>query len=113
MLTSAGQLKAGMSNVNGMSLVSTLGWGFNYLCQSLPFGGMGMSGFDRFGGVEGLRGNCNIRSATTDKFKGLRTGVPGITDSPIKSNSTAIRLSFRVCWLTLCMEMELEERSRE
>jgi acyl-CoA reductase-like NAD-dependent aldehyde dehydrogenase len=81
------QLKAGMSNVNGMSLILTLGWGFNYLCQSLPFGGVGMSGFDRFGGVEGLRGNCNIRSATTDKFKGLRTGVPGIIDYPIKSNS--------------------------
>jgi hypothetical protein len=44
-----------------------------------------MSGFDRFGGVEGLRGNCNIRSATTDKFGvfGVRTGVPGIIDYPI------------------------------
>jgi hypothetical protein len=48
-----------------------------------------MSGFDRFGGVEGLRGNCNIRSATTDKFGvfGIRTGVPAIIDFPIKKNS--------------------------
>lgn len=28
-------LKAGMCNVNG--------WGFSYLCQSLPFGGIGES----------------------------------------------------------------------
>lgn len=48
-----------------------------------------MSGFDRFGGVEGLRGNCNIRSATTDKLGllGIRTKVPGILDFPVKQNS--------------------------
>ena len=29
-----------------------------YMCQSLPFGGVKHSGFDRFAGVEGLRGMC-------------------------------------------------------
>lgn len=29
-----------------------------YMCQSLPFGGVKHSGFDRFAGIEGLRGMC-------------------------------------------------------
>ena len=29
-----------------------------YMCQSLPFGGVKESGFDRFAGIEGLRGLC-------------------------------------------------------
>lgn len=76
---------AGMSNVNG--------WGFNYLCQSLPFGGIKQSGFDRFGGVEGLRGNCHVVAATTDKFGwlGIRTGVPGVLDYPVSRRSVAFQ----------------------
>lgn len=38
----AERLQTGMVNVND--------FGINYLCQSLPFGGMKISGFDRFAG---------------------------------------------------------------
>ncbi|KAJ3338986.1 Meiotic Sister-Chromatid recombination aldehyde dehydrogenase [Gonapodya sp. JEL0774] len=51
-------LRTGMSNLNDFAI--------NYLCQSLPFGGVGASGFDRFAGVEGLRGQCWARSTTSD-----------------------------------------------
>jgi aldehyde dehydrogenase (NAD+) len=75
------QLDVGMTNVNG--------WCFNYLCGSLPFGGVKKSGFDRFGGVEGLRGNCHVRSATTDRFRsiGIRTNVPELLNFPISKTS--------------------------
>ncbi|KAJ3383139.1 hypothetical protein HDU84_003800 [Entophlyctis sp. JEL0112] len=76
---------AGSCNING--------WGFSYLCQSLPFGGVKHSGFDRFGGVEGLRGNCNIKAVTTDKlgWLGIRAQVPSVLDFPIKHNSVAMQ----------------------
>ena len=38
-----------------------------YMCQSLPFGGVKHSGFDRFAGVEGLRGLCNVHSICQDR----------------------------------------------
>jgi len=46
-------IRSGMCNVNDFAV--------NYLCQSLPFGGVKISGFDRFAGPEGLRGNCLVR----------------------------------------------------
>ena len=79
------QLSVGMCNVNG--------WGVNYLCQSLPFGGVKQSGFDRFAGVEGLRGNCQLRSATTDRFGwlGVRTSVPAPLNYPLSDKSVAFQ----------------------
>ena len=41
-------LQAGMSSINDFATT--------YMCQSLPFGGVKHSGFDRFAGIEGLRG---------------------------------------------------------
>ncbi|KAI8610327.1 aldehyde dehydrogenase [Chytriomyces sp. MP71] len=81
----AKQVNAGSCNVNG--------WGFNYLCQSLPFGGIKHSGFDRFGGVEGLRGNCHVKAMTTDKLGhlGIRAQVPPILHFPIKKQSVAFQ----------------------
>lgn len=46
----AARLEAGMSTINDFATT--------YMCQSLPFGGVKLSGFDRFAGVEGLRGLC-------------------------------------------------------
>jgi aldehyde dehydrogenase (NAD+) len=59
----ASQLRTGMTNLND--------FGINYLCQALPFGGVNHSGFDRFAGVEGLRGCCNMRAVTSDKVRVL------------------------------------------
>ncbi|KAJ3263154.1 Meiotic Sister-Chromatid recombination aldehyde dehydrogenase [Chytriomyces hyalinus] len=81
----AAQVKAGMCNING--------WGFSYLCQSCPFGGIKKSGFDRFGGVEGLRGNCHIKAMTTDKLGhlGIRAQVPPILHFPIQKEAVGFQ----------------------
>jgi acyl-CoA reductase-like NAD-dependent aldehyde dehydrogenase len=67
----AARLRAGMSAVNDIE-------GTTYLSQSLPFGGAGKSGFDRFAGPEGLRGLCLLRSVCEDNFSGIlpRTSIP-------------------------------------
>lgn len=39
----------------------------SYMNQSLPFGGVKDSGFDRFAGVEGLRGVCTVKAVCQDK----------------------------------------------
>ncbi|ORY37598.1 ALDH-like protein [Rhizoclosmatium globosum] len=81
----AKRINAGSCNING--------WGFSYLCQSLPFGGVKHSGFDRFGGVEGLRGNCHIKALTTDKLGhlGIRAQVPPVLHFPIKKEAVGFQ----------------------
>ncbi|KAH6570698.1 hypothetical protein BASA62_004208 [Batrachochytrium salamandrivorans] len=73
----ARKLRVGSSNIND--------FGVNYLCQGLPFAGVGISGIDRFSGIEGLRGNCHPRAMTTDKlnFLGIRTNLPPLIRYPI------------------------------
>lgn len=71
------QLRTGMYNIND--------FGINYLCQSLPFGGVKISGFDRFAGREGLRGNCIVRASTTDRIPGVKTVIPPILQYPISA----------------------------
>ncbi|KAI8380271.1 Aldehyde/histidinol dehydrogenase [Blakeslea trispora] len=71
------RLKVGMSNVNDFAS--------NYLCQSLPFGGVGISGYGRFAGIEGLRGLCVPKAVTADRIPGVKTPIPPILDYPIKS----------------------------
>ncbi len=39
-------------------------FGIAYLCQELPFGGVGFSGFGKFNGPEGLRECCDQKVAT-------------------------------------------------
>jgi hypothetical protein len=57
------QISAGMTVVNDFAV--------NYMVQSLPFGGVRISGFDRFAGPEGLRALCMQKSVVTDMY------VPG------------------------------------
>lgn len=71
------QLKVGMTNVNDFAV--------NYLCQSLPFGGVGISGYGRFAGVEGLRGLCVPKAVTIDRIPFVKTPIPPILDYPIDS----------------------------
>mmetsp|Transcript_35117 Transcript_35117/g.108797 ORF Transcript_35117/g.108797 Transcript_35117/m.108797 type:complete len:598 (-) Transcript_35117:64-1857(-) len=73
----ATRLKAGMSSVNDLE-------GTTYLSQSLPFGGVGESGFDKFAGPEGLRGLCLARSCCADRVGLLRTSIPGPIQYPSK-----------------------------
>ncbi|RUP47288.1 Aldehyde/histidinol dehydrogenase [Jimgerdemannia flammicorona] len=70
------RLKTGMANVND--------FGVNYLCQSLPFGGVGISGYGRFAGAEGLRGLCVPKAVTIDKISFIKTSIPPPVDYPIK-----------------------------
>ncbi|KAF9154309.1 Meiotic Sister-Chromatid recombination aldehyde dehydrogenase [Mortierella sp. AD011] len=76
-------LRVGMSNLND--------FGVNYLCQSLPFGGVGMSGYGRFGGPEGLRSVCHQRSITVDRWPMLiQTFLPPVLQYPMNNVGDAI-----------------------
>lgn len=72
----AKQVKSGMVTIND--------FGCNYLIQTLPFGGVGESGFDRFAGVEGLRGCCYPRAVVHDTFPMLmKTTIPPALRYPV------------------------------
>ena len=68
------RIRAGLTNVND--------FGVNYLVQSLPFGGVGESGFGRFAGAEGLRSCCLQKSVVTDLIPGIRTYIPSQLQYP-------------------------------
>lgn len=53
-------VQAGMTSINDFATT--------YMCQSLPFGGVKESGFDRFAGVEGLRGLCVPKAVCEDRY---------------------------------------------
>jgi len=69
------KIRAGMTTIND--------FGVNYLIQSLPFGGVKHSGFDRFAGPEGLRACCLMKSVVVDKFSFMRTTIPKVLQYPI------------------------------
>lgn len=77
----AARLHCGMVGVNA--------YGLNYLVQSLPFGGVRSSGFDRFGGPEGLRACCLTKSVVTDwlSFLSVPTPVPKVLQYPVASSA--------------------------
>ncbi|GIL95004.1 hypothetical protein Vretimale_1119 [Volvox reticuliferus] len=81
----ASRLEAGMSAIND--------FGTTYMCQSLPFGGVKHSGFDRFAGVEGLRGLCVPKAVCEDRFPMLmKSSIPLLgssRSSPTPSRSAA------------------------
>ncbi|MCA9522956.1 MAG: aldehyde dehydrogenase family protein [Myxococcales bacterium] len=56
----ANQLRAGMTVVND--------YGLAYMIQSLPFGGVGRSGFGRINGREGLRACCYTKAHVEDRI---------------------------------------------
>ena len=77
-------IQAGMVAVND--------FGAYYAC-SLPFGGVKGSGYGRFGGEEGLRGLCNLKSVCEDawwaKLLGLQTKIPLQLQYPIGDRENA------------------------
>ncbi|HTJ85115.1 MAG TPA: aldehyde dehydrogenase family protein [Polyangiaceae bacterium] len=62
----ARRIRAGMSVVND--------YGLAYMIQSLPFGGVGLSGLGRINGREGLRACCNEKAMVSDRVS-LAAGV--------------------------------------
>ncbi|KAL2970367.1 hypothetical protein AAZX31_15G134800 [Glycine max] len=65
----ASQIHCGLAAVNDFAAT--------YMCQSLPFGGVKNSGFGRFGGVEGLRACCLVKSVVEDRWwPFIKTVIP-------------------------------------
>ncbi|KAK9451939.1 Aldehyde/histidinol dehydrogenase [Limtongia smithiae] len=61
-----------------------------YVCQ-LPFGGVDDSGYGKFGGEEGLRALCLVKSICTDRYPGVRTVIPPVVDYPLRDGDRAWR----------------------
>ncbi|KAI0785356.1 Aldehyde/histidinol dehydrogenase [Irpex lacteus] len=61
------------------------------LCsQDLPFGGVKLSGYGRFGGPEGLRSLCSTKAIVVDRWPWLvTTTIPKPLDYPIRSVTTS------------------------
>ena len=80
----AAKIRSGMIGVNA--------YGLNYLVQSLPFGGVGVSGLGRFQGAEGLRELCLSRSMVTDvlPFLSVPTPTPKPIQFPLASNASDV-----------------------
>jgi delta 1-pyrroline-5-carboxylate dehydrogenase len=78
----AQNLKVGMANIND--------FGVNYMVQDLPFGGIRLSGYGRFGGPEGLRECCAMKSTTRNTYSWLTTSLvlPPLLDYPVQSSSS-------------------------
>ncbi|KAI8866250.1 Aldedh-domain-containing protein [Ramicandelaber brevisporus] len=76
-------VRAGMGNINDFAS--------NYMCQSLPFGGVGLSGYGRFAGYEGLRGISLMKSVTVDRFSRLlSTSLPPLLTLPFKAPKASV-----------------------
>eukprot|EP00891_Asterochloris_glomerata_P005424 jgi/Astpho2/5424/e_gw1.00076.56.1_t len=94
----AGELQAGMTSINDFAAT--------YMCQSLPFGGVKHSGFDRFAGIEGLRGMCVAKAVCEDRWPWLiRTDIPPLLQYPLSTRSFAfvsglIDLFYAPAWST-------------
>ncbi|KAJ1665503.1 Meiotic Sister-Chromatid recombination aldehyde dehydrogenase [Coemansia sp. RSA 1813] len=82
------ELRTGMANVND--------FGVNYICQSLPFGGVGISGFGRFAGPEGLRALCVEKAFTEDRFPLVKTPIPPIVDYPIQDTEKGYQFTQQI-----------------
>ncbi|KAF2708341.1 aldehyde dehydrogenase [Pleomassaria siparia CBS 279.74] len=87
------EVNAGMVAVNDFAVT--------YMVQ-LPFGGTKGSGYGRFAGKEGLRGVCNQKAITRDRWPGVKTSIPGPMDLPLKGAGAAQRaygMAQGVVWL--------------
>ncbi|KAJ6324671.1 hypothetical protein OIU76_011879 [Salix suchowensis] len=75
----ASQIHCGVAAVNDFAS--------NYMCQSLPFGGVKDSGFGRFAGVEGLRACCLVKSVVEDRWwPYIKTTIPKPIQYPVGEN---------------------------
>ena len=58
------------------------------MSQSLPFGGVKYSGFDRFAGPEGLRGLCHVKSVVENRLSFLKPSIPAPIAYPSNGQGT-------------------------
>ncbi|KAL3696761.1 hypothetical protein R1sor_010837 [Riccia sorocarpa] len=91
----ASKLYCGMASIND--------FGTNYLCQSLPFGGVKESGFGRFAGEEGLRALCVVKAVCEDRIPFVKTSVPKPLQYPVADNAfqfqeSLIRMLYGLSW---------------
>lgn len=78
-------VRAGMVSVNDFAV---------YYAVQLPFGGRGGSGYGRFGGEEGLRSLCNVKSVCEDRWpRWVTTAIPAALDYPMRNS----RKAWEVC----------------
>jgi acyl-CoA reductase-like NAD-dependent aldehyde dehydrogenase len=72
-----------VANEVSVGMVAVNDFAAYYVC-GLPFGGVRGSGYGRFGGAEGLRALCNVKSVCLDRWSwggyGLSTKIPGRLD---------------------------------
>ena len=68
-------------------MVCTNDFAATYMAQCLPFGGVKESGFDRFAGIEGLRGMCIPRSVAEDRWPFISTTIPPLLQYPVHPNA--------------------------
>lgn len=89
------EVKAGMVAVNDFAVT--------YMVQ-LPFGGVKGSGYGRFAGKEGLRGVCNQKAVTRDRWPGVKTSIPPPMDLPLSgkgkgAGERAWKFAMGIVWL--------------
>ncbi|KAJ3477063.1 hypothetical protein NLI96_g10721 [Meripilus lineatus] len=74
----ARRLQCGMVSINDFAVY--------YLNQDLPFGGVKMSGYGRFGGPEGIRSLTSPKAVVVDRWPWLiQTTIPRPLDYPVRS----------------------------
>ena len=66
-------------------------FGSTYMCQSLPFGGVKDSGFDRFAGIEGLRGLCVPKAVCQDRWVQQLNGAMPCAPHPQMQDVVSVR----------------------
>ncbi len=78
---------------SGMTVVND--YGIAYMMQALPFGGVGVSGYGRINGREGLRACCHVKTMVSDRLP----ISAGVSVYPIKKqtypiSAAAVRVLF-------------------
>ena len=65
-------------------MIATLDFAVYYARPAGPVGGVRGYGYGRFGGEEGLRGVCNVKAVSRDRFPSLlSTAIPPRLDYPM------------------------------
>jgi acyl-CoA reductase-like NAD-dependent aldehyde dehydrogenase len=87
----AARIRAGMTVIND--------YGIAYMVQSLPFGGVGVSGFGRINGREGLRACCFEKSVVVDRFPvGKSFAIHPIRPHTYDLVESAVRMIYQRGW---------------